>query len=297
MSASLDVPGPSILQAWCAYWFPPVRPARVRPLRIAIGAVAAAYFASYFSSSSLWFGPEGVLHTSLAGKFVTYEQLPRWQAWSPLWWTDQLLAYQVWLGLGILWALATASGFGGRWAPAVLALWLIAWAHRLSWLAGAAEPALIAMVAYLIVEPGPSLSEKRDEAASWQAGLTLRLVQTHLWLLLAAGLLSQLASLIWWRGDAIWWLAEGGRSHLLSVEGLRENALWINFLTHACVLVQALALWLLITSSGRRLGIALAVVSCLIVGLIADFGMYALVLAAGLLAFAYFSAERQPEAS
>lgn len=243
---------------------------------------------SFWPELGSWFGPDGLLSAELGSKLVAFEEIARWQVWSPLWWTDSLLVYQCWIVLGIAIAVLVGIGIGGRWAVGLLVLWIIAWSNRTLWLSSLVEPALIAFVAYLLVAPGPSLMQWKA-TCSTPSSLTrasLRLVQTHWWILLAFTLISQLADVVWWRGDAVWWLAASGRSNLLTNETLRDNATLVNALTHGFVVVEILALWLIVLKSTRLVGVLLGLVCCLAIGLVADQLLYALLLAAGLLAYA-----------
>ena len=67
---------------------------------------------------------------------------------------------------------------------------------------------------------------------------------------------------------------------------LRDNAILANALAHGFVIVEALALWLIVLNSTRHIGIVLGGTSCLAIGLIADQRLYAMLLFAGLLAYA-----------
>lgn len=280
-----------IIEGWNRYWFHPRELTAVNPLRIGICVVAALWLGSFLPHVNAWFGQSGFLSTRLAASLINFEGSARWQHWSPLWFTDSLAVYYAWLVIGILIALAAAVGFGGRISLAILLFWSISWAHRIAWLQGLLEPAIIASVAYLIIQPGTALlprtvaNETSTKSVHWTANLTLRLLQTQWWILVAAGLLSQLASLVWWRGEAAWWLASAERSFLLSNEILRGQASLTNAISHGMVVVQMAALWLVTVPAARSLGIVLAVLVSVIYGLFADHLLYALLLVSWLPAF------------
>lgn len=278
---------------WLGYWFSPADARRIVPYRVGIGIVACIWFVSFWPALGVWFGPEGVLSVDSGGKLVAFEGIARWQVWSPLWWTDSLWFYKCWLLLGMALATLVAIGIGARWSVGLLVLWIIAWSNRILWLSSLVEPALIAFVAYLLVEPGPSLmqwtsstSTPSSRASNSLARAALRLVQTHWWILLAFTLLSQLADVVWWRGDAVWWLAASGRSNLLTIEALRDNAVLVNALTHGMIVLEILALWLIVLRSTRPVGVLLGAMCCVSIGLLADQLLYALLLGAGLLVYA-----------
>lgn len=286
-----------LIRDWKRFWFSARPPATLSYVRVAISCVAGAWFASFINSTSAWFTPDGLLTRELSEQLLQFDQASRWQNWSPLWLSENAMLINGWLIIGLVLSLVSAIGLGGRTLLVILLLWVIAWAHRITWLQGPVEPALVASLAYLIVEPGgrlwggPTASSNSVSLprilppATWQAGLALRLLQTHWWLLVAAGLLSQLASLIWWRGEGVWWLASAGRSHLLSLEMLRGQPALTNALSHGVIVAQMLALWLLIVPSARSLGIALGVLVACIYGLVADQLLYGLLLASMLISF------------
>lgn len=274
---------------WTSYWFSP-RPFHVVvPVRIAVCTVAATWFLSFWSSLAIWFGDQGILSTELSSKLIAYEGLASWQMWSPLWWSDGTLLYYAWLASGVLLSILAGLGIGGRPVMSLLLIWTIAWTHRIVWLIGPVEPALIAFVAYLIFEPGPSILRRAVPAkCNWSATTAVRLLQTHWWILIAVGLASQAASLIWWRGEGVWWLAAAERSTVLSVATLTDRAYLVNAITHGFILLQVLTLWLILLRNARWIGIVLGIAVCLSIGLIADQLLYSALLAAALVSFVEF---------
>lgn len=276
----------ALIGGWNQFWFTPQPRAAMTWPRVAICLVASAWFASFWGGAPAWFSADGLLAQPLATRILAADQIPAWQVWSPLWLTQSSGLIRAWLAAGIGLSLLAASGLGGRLTLVVLWLWVVAWANRLLAISGLVEPTLIACLGYLIVEPGlPLLSPAPRAASKWSAGLALRLLQTHWWLLVAAGLLSQLGGLVWWRGEGVWWLAAAGRSNLLTIEMLRGHPIVINALSHAVILVQMLALWTLTISAARPLGIVFAVLVAGVYGIIADHGLLALLLLAALTSF------------
>lgn len=280
----------NVLDGWNQFWFTARPQACLTVPRVAICLVSAVWFASFWSSAPAWLAADGLLETTLSAQMLVADQIPGWQVWSPLWLVESAGWIRTWLAVGVVLSLLAASGFGGRLTLTILCLWAIAWANRLVAISGLVEPTLIACLGYLIVDPGIPLTSRSPAAPSkWTAGLALRLLQTHWWLLVAAGLLSQLGGLVWWRGEAVWWLAAAGRSNWFSIELLRGQASWINALTHAVIVVQILALWLLTVPAARPLGIACGVLVACVYGGVADYGLLAALLLAVLTSFTFGS--------
>jgi hypothetical protein len=278
----------SLCAGWNQFWFAPRAAKRTTLPRMAICTVAAAWMLSFLFSADAWFSDQGWLSRSLAASLIDADQTPTWQQWSPLWWTGSSTVISIWLVIGIGIALLAATGFGGRLTLGILLFWIVSWIHRIVWLQGPLEPALVAGVAYLLFQPGATLwrlNAAASQATTWTAGVSLRLLQTHWWLLVAAGVLSQLANLTWWRGEAVWWLASAGRSNLLSTALLSDNPALTNALTHGAIVVQLLALWLVSVRSARGIGVLFGIAVSLVYGGLADQLLYAVLLASFLTAF------------
>lgn len=269
-------------QDWNRFWFSPRPGNGLRVVRCAVCAVAAVWFLSFLPAVDAWFAKEGVLPTAVGRQLMQFDETPLWQNWSPLWISDNGWLVRGWLVIGCLLSAWGASGWGGRIALGVLLGWVVAWMHRIAWLQGPVEPALVASLGYLIIEPGPawwhSTSNSHVAARKWSAGLAWRLLQVHWWLLVAAGVLSQLGSLIWWRGEGVWWLASAERSLWLTTDLLRGNPALTNALSHAVIGVQLLALWLVLIPSAWPIACGLIVAVSGVYGLVADQLLYGMML-------------------
>ncbi|MEO8272220.1 MAG: hypothetical protein ABI557_21090 [Aureliella sp.] len=276
----------AVFDCWNMFWFTSRPRAAMTLPRVAICLVAALWFASFWSSLAAWLSADGLLALPLSKRMLAADQIAAWQAWSPLWFMQSASLLYGWLGAGIALSLVAASGLGGRLSLVALLFWVIAWANRLVALSGLVEPTLVACLGYLIIEPGLALwTQSRPASFKWTAGVALRLLQTHWWLLVAAGLLSQLGGLVWWQGQGVWWLAAADRSNLLSIDLLRGHPLWINTLSHAVIVVQILALWLLTLSAARRLGLVCGILVAVVYGGVADHGLLAALLLAMLISY------------
>ncbi|MCA9156814.1 MAG: hypothetical protein KDA72_00725 [Planctomycetales bacterium] len=276
----------TLIARWNLFWFDPRPRAALTLPRVAICLVAALWFVSFWSSAPAWLAADGLLAQPLSKRMLATDQIAEWQVWSPLWFIQSPSLLYGWLAAGVVLCLVAASGLGGRLSLAALLLWVIAWANRVVVLSGLVEPTLVACLGYLVVEPGlPLWNRSPSASAKWTAGVARRLLQTHCWLLIAAGLLSQLGGLVWWRGEGVWWLAAAGRSNLFSIEQLRGHPLVVNSLSHTVIAVQILALWLLTLPAARPLGIVCGVLVVIVYGGVADHGLFAALLLAMLLSY------------
>lgn len=276
-------------KSWNQFWFVPLDGdvlARVRPF---ICAVTAIWFLVSLAGSEWWFGQFGWSSADLARQ-LTVASEGTWSSRfhiSPLWSSTDAIVFQIWAAIGVVLAILAALGVGGRVVMFALFASVLFLAQRLTWTSGALEPLLIAFLAYLVIDPGRSWLKRADGEVEPRATRTLatRLIQFHVWLLLAAAFFSQLSSLPWWRGDAFWWLAVTGDSQMLTPEVLRGKILLVNALTHAvliCTGISVVALW---SPLLRPIGV---VCGCVLGGayaLLGDQTLYGLLLITGLLTF------------
>ncbi len=275
---------------WDEIWFLPASRKPCIRTRCLLAIVSLIWFASILAQRNWYFGDHGWLENSLVRDLISQTQ-ESWRAsfaWSPLWYIENELLVVGYLWIGIVLSLVVFTGTGGRYTTAALWVWIVGLSHRLAWTASTAEPVLAAFVGYLIIDPGESFLASRltkSQTRSWLARFSQRLIQIHCWLLLAAGLASQLANPTWWQADAVWWLAASGRSNTISPEMLRGNILLVNALTHFIVLMELGAIVLLIPKLTRPIGIGLGICVCAAYSLVADQWLYGLLLAVGIVTF------------
>lgn len=274
-----------IRNGWDEFWFQPSSSVVISRLRLGVGILVSVWFATFLPTASVWFGEDGLLNLAHSSRLIGFAEVSATLNWSPLWLTDALLVYQAWIGSGIVLAILVALGIGGRIAVVALTISCIAWSHRIFWLTGPTEPAMMAMLVYLIVEPGIRVGNQRVQSGG-SFTLAQRLFQVHVWILLAAGALSSLASLSWWRGEGAWWLASTGRSTLMSL-ALFEGRPWlVNLVSHGILIAYALTLWFLVNRSLRQCGLLVGWFLCVLLATVSDQVLYATLLAIGICAFA-----------
>ena len=248
-------------RAWDQFWFAP-SPEPKGTLRVLVCLVGAVWMSLQLFNSDWYFGEQGWMQADLARSLsvATEGGWPARFRVSPLWATSAAVLFQAVAFLGIVLATLAALGIAARWSLLGLCLCCLGLAQRLTWATGTTEPFLLALLAYLMVDPGASFVRTQATTVHrvqerWTATLSRRLIQTHLCLLLAAGLASQLSFEVWWNGQAVWWLAATGHSNLLSVESFRGRELLINALTHGMILSSTLALLTLWKPRLNKLGV------------------------------------------
>ena len=235
---------------WNDFWFTPSYGKQLPQLRVAVCTLAAAWFTVSLFDSTWWYGDSGWLEGELARSLSSASEGPWGSRFriSLLWSASGPLAFQLWGGLGILLSVIGAVGIGGRVLQFALFLCALFLAQRLPWVTGAFEPALIAALGYLVIDPGQSFRGRGSSSLQprWTATFVTRLLQVHTWMLIVAALASQLANIAWWQGEAVWWLAATDHSNSLTTDLLRGRILVVNALTHGitlCGFSAVFALW------------------------------------------------------
>ena len=268
---------------WNRFWFTPSAGQSLATTRLCVCGAAALWFAMLTMNSQWWFGSDGWNADELA-RVLSVQGEGKWSARfrvTPLWATSHPGVFQLWAGTGIIFSVCAATGLGGRAMLAGLFLCSLLLAQRLSWSTGTFEPALIAALGYLLIDPGRSwLRPRAEQPQRWTATLATRLIQVHTWLLCAAALASQAAHATWWRGEAAWWLAETGHSNVLTSDMLHGRILLVNALTHAITLAAFIAVSTLLSPRFRWAGLVSGFVLAAGYALVADQTLYGILLAA-----------------
>lgn len=254
-----------LLRPWNAFWFAPRDAATLSVMRIAVGAVALYWEASYTLDLMRFFGPDGFFP-------LVDVQLARGSTFPRSYFELASDRTVIWAmhgaGLVVL-ALFTAGLFTRITSVAALFV-VLSYIHRAPAVASQAEPILAMLLLYLCLgpcgarysidrilqrrraaaKPGASVASN-EPGPSWTATVSTRLIQVHLAMAYAAMALAKLNDgfpLVdgegtyhaWWMGEAAWWLAARPYSPLLDVTGgLTNNVLLVNAWTHAIVLFEA----------------------------------------------------------
>ncbi len=158
---------------------------------------------------------------------------------------------QAWCAVVALLAAASAIGIGGRIINLVLFVAALLTVHRLTWATSSVEPLMVASLGYLAIAP----PQRAAKVPSWTTGFAIRLIQCHLWIVLAAALAAMLSSNAWWQGEAVWHLAAAGQSIVLNPNWLADHVLITNAITYIVLIAMTLAVGLLWNSHLMKVGI------------------------------------------
>ena len=263
------------IEIWNQFWFRPTANRRMGITRLAIGLVAIVYVALWWNSLGQWIQSGSILDRPTMQTLALANQFdpavaPRQFRPSLLFFFDTPASTTTYLVVTMIAAVLTTAGIGGRWSSAALFILILGIVHRVHYLTGPAEYLLTAMLGYLAIHSGKEANLLRmgiqQEQGSILENIAQRLLQVHQygWLLLC--FFSHQAGLIWWQGEASWWLAASGRSALFGMEELYRQPWIVNGLTHTTVAMLLAALLTLPFRRTRPLGwLATILYWCLVV--------------------------------
>jgi hypothetical protein len=271
--------------AWNRFWFTPADPLPCAVLRIATGAVAVLHLLSLSPDLGPWYARDGLLPPSaVTGLFnlmsggtetnyhVSY--LGVFPAGTVL-----LMVHLAAVAVAVAFLLGLLTHVTGF----LTLLAVLAYVHRLPFIAGHLEPVLIYLLAYLSLAPaGACLSVDRllgrrrteslgDPAPSLTANIALRLIQVHTAMFVAMMGLSKLYGDAWWGGGAIWLLLAQTESRPLDLTGVRQlgapGELLLNLWAHATVYIELAYPVLVWNRLARPLVVLLAAAAWLLLSL------------------------------
>lgn len=213
---------------WNRFWFTPRSPEALGVVRIATGVVALYWYLSYLPVFLAWFGTDGL---------ISNELVQSWRGSRPALCVFEWAGNDV--GLLILYAIGALSiflltiGFRAQIMAVLAAVFAISLLQRGPIFARLGDDLLIMMLVYLCLAPShrcwswhayktvpmskttpprPLLTGmarwRGDTTPLTSANVAQRLMQIHFALVLLAMLISQLNSVSWWGGVAMWaWIA------------------------------------------------------------------------------------------
>jgi hypothetical protein len=271
---------------WNRFWFTPARPLQCARLRIATGAITVLYLLALSPDLARWYARDSLLPpAAVSGIFdllargeqtnYHFSYLGIFPAGTELW-VVHLAAIAV--------AAAFMVGLFTRVSGVFTLIAVLAYVHRLPFVAGHVEPVLAYLLAYLCLAPAGAvlsvdcwLRRRANPAteiapqATIAANISLRLIQVHTAMFVAMMGLSKLYGDAWWGGGAIWLLLAQTESRPLDLTGIRRaggpGELLLNFWAHATVLTELAYPVLIWNRLARPLVIALAAVVWLLLAL------------------------------
>lgn len=282
-------------QLWDKFWFTAIDPKPLGVVRISWSLLTIIYVTSWLMDIHVWLAGDGILSNPRMAELLqsAADEQPVWLRISPLYWLQaewQLVGY---LLFGVLLSLVAASGVGGRLSALSVWLFVLTLIHRAPMLSGLCEPLLTLGWGYLSIHSGKEQNlfrvGIRDSQPSVAANIALRLFQVHLFAWIILSVASQCGGLVWWQGEAVWWLASEARSPALSLRWLGRNPYALNALTHGVLATQLAALFMLWPLETRKYGVIALWLACGLLILISDQLLYPV--AVGLLGLSYWFAK------
>lgn len=269
----------SFVEQGIQFWGNARSPSLLGWVRVLLGIATLAMLVLSMLEFSQVLGPSGVLAIDRLGasmdRGVPYRVSLFWLSES------RLLAY-LYLGSTFLCVLASILGVGGRIVSFACWFLVVGIGNRWLFLQDVGFPLLASGWMYLVVDHG-RLSNRgigkpwpSDSSNRWTVSIALRLIQVHVWLWLIASLFSQMASFIWWRGEAVWFLAVSERSWL-STDYLLDREWLVNCLTHGLILTQLVAVVLFANIATRRVAAISACCFWLGIAILAGEWLYGLI--------------------
>jgi hypothetical protein len=242
MNSSTLESGTSPLDIWIEFWLRPAHARVAAQLRVALGCVGL------FIVGMHWWNWSGLIST---GGFLDRDSTltlltgrTRFRL-SPLFFTDAAWFVNTYFATLFISIVVVIVGIGQRIAPVIAWLLFLGLMHRLPSLQSLADPLMSAGLMYLIIDPGKLSHPLRpgfcDDEQRSTTRLAARLTQLHIGLWMLAALMSHLSGVIWWNGQAVWFLTAADQSYVTTLTQLAESP-WIGeALTHGIILTLALA--------------------------------------------------------
>lgn len=233
-------------ESWNRLWFTPSSSRDLSLLRIPLGILTLIWQLTFTPDLIRWFGAAGWMDTGLYRRLVgSGTSGTNFDHLSYLFQTSPAILWACHI-FGTVVLLLFTVGFKTRWMNWLSFVVLLAYVHRAPFLNGPTEMLLTMMTAYLGLAPAgdyfswDARGRQRDPSPSIGATIARRLIQSNLALFYLAVLGTQLASITWWRGDAVWWIAARPDSRLLDFEWVRANSNMMNLWTHVVVVSELL---------------------------------------------------------
>ncbi|MCS7469253.1 hypothetical protein NZK35_21600 [Stieleria sp. ICT_E10.1] len=294
---------------WTEFWFAPSPVATLGNVRRGLCLVTAIYFASALADVETWFARGAPASSSNLATFFRTAELTSDARWmiSPLFIWDALagesalgesaFVYRSYLlfGVGLAVFVAVGDRLAGwklpaqlsavgesNWPSVLLWVWFVGWANRIVLLAGTVEPLLSLSLAAVAIAPVGRIRSDRESPRpfSWRTTLAHRLLSVQATLIALITTATLFASPVWWNGTGAYALVAPAQDRLLTVTGtFFETPLVYELLTALIVCVLPVGIFLAWKPATGKLGVAMVVAWCGVVGLLSANLLYAATLA------------------
>ncbi|GAA4440780.1 hypothetical protein [Bremerella cremea] len=290
----------SVTNGWDRFWFRPDSPQTVSVVRIVVGAVALIYALSFTSELAIWFSDGGVLPIDRTYRLTGADDpSAAVRYWSLFYLAHTPLHLYVLHAIGLLSIVAFLTGFQTRISTIVATIFVLSYAERAPMLTGLIEPLLCPVMLYLCLAPCGAyysvdawLRRRKGDtqpiALSYAANIAIRLIQIHVSAFYLMMGLSKLGGMVWWNGEAMWWMIAQPDTRLIDLTFLRDKnlRLFVFGWTHLVVFFElafGLLIWFKIW---RPLLTVLATLHWLGLGLVTGHWEFAILMIGLSLAFA-----------
>ena len=270
--------------AWRWFWFSQASDLLTAKLRIAIGMFAMLWLYSFSSDVTDWFGPNGIVRPQAVRNIEAAAVAPNPASE----WRYSLLDFcttdsQVSTVHIVAFALVASFtiGFATPFTSLASIVVVSTFIQRAPILFGATEHMLLAALIYLAIAPcgkflslDSLLARRRGTAdiddltrpqipdGSVRSNVCLRLIQVHLAIVLLYSGLAKLSGIVWWNGDAVWWMLVQPESALLDFSRLGQGLtgeLAMNTWTYTIVMAELLTATFVWFRATRPLIVGLAI--------------------------------------
>ena len=223
---------------WNRFWFTPLQANHLWWLRRVVLVITLLWLLSFSGQLSLVFGNQGWLTLEVVHQTTTDGDLSRTATGfshlfvgnSPIFlWATHAVAIAV--------VVAAVAGFHAWLTTPLSLLVVLSYIHRSPMLTTPFETVLCMLLLYLSIGP---FNNRHSNTKSWTANLSTRLIQIHLcglYLLIAT---SKLGTIVWWTGDASWYLMTDYQHRLIDLSAMTQSTYAMNAITHAWLLFELL---------------------------------------------------------
>lgn len=278
---------------WDRYWFSNGSVAKVSTIRGLLAMITLIYFLSVWPDAAFWYSAGGPLSTTNVSEFLTNGGLESAGNWivSPLFLTEDIIVYRMYLIIGMATSLVVFWGRGGRWMSFLLWCLFVGWANRAMLVSGLAETLLSLGLFAAAISPASSvwsaLFTKRNSrvghlATHWTAGFSERLLATQITVIGLATWVAMLGGSVWFNGLGAYALAAPVQDRTLDWTGPTSPLVQVAFhegITHLLMIALPAGLVLAWLPKSSQIGKWILVAWCVVIAMLGSHWLYAMTFA------------------